>query len=141
MHSKHTHMLLRTQCLKGQQVANKLGAVAYVECSALENIGVMEVFETAARAALGHAPPRPPKTQSWLRRSLKITPERRLRLSPATAATQTLPGASEKAVNDKNTNYLVANMPDPFMWSFEIESAIYSAMANSASNDSGTIYN
>jgi Ras family protein A len=36
----------------GLKVAKKIGAYAYVECSALTYEGVEEVFETAARAAL-----------------------------------------------------------------------------------------
>lgn len=124
--------------MKGQNAAEKLGAVAYVECSALENIGVMGVFETAARAALGYAPPRPPKAQPWFRRFPIITAGRRLLPAAASSATsQSPPGASGKPTDSKNPNYLVANMPDPSMWSFEIESAVYAAMTNNLPNDSG----
>ena len=36
----------------GRAMAERIGAYAYVECSAKLNEGVREVFETAARAAL-----------------------------------------------------------------------------------------
>ena len=36
----------------GHAVANRIGAYAYVECSAIFNEGVWEVFETAARASM-----------------------------------------------------------------------------------------
>ena len=38
---------------EGQAVATKIGAYAYVECSAITQEGVYEVFETAVRATLG----------------------------------------------------------------------------------------
>lgn len=124
--------------MKGRNAAEKLGSVAYVECSALENIGVMGVFETAVRAAFGYAPPRPPKAQSWFRRFPIITAGRRLLPAAASSATsRSFPGALETPV--KNSNYLVANMPDPSMWSYEIESAVYAAMTNSLSDGSGKI--
>ena len=37
---------------EGRAMAEKINAFAYVECSAKNNEGVKEVFETAARAAL-----------------------------------------------------------------------------------------
>ncbi|KAK9894573.1 RhoA protein [Cystobasidium minutum MCA 4210] len=37
---------------QAQKVANKIGAVRYLECSAKTNEGVREVFESATRAAL-----------------------------------------------------------------------------------------
>ena len=36
----------------GNEIALKFGAIAYLECSAKDNDGVREVFETAARALL-----------------------------------------------------------------------------------------
>ena len=36
----------------GRAMAEKIGAFAYLECSAKQNDGVREVFETATRAAL-----------------------------------------------------------------------------------------
>ncbi|KAI8895226.1 Rho1 GTP-binding protein [Globomyces pollinis-pini] len=41
---------------QGQQVANRIGAYRYLECSARYNDGVREVFEHSARAALTRAP-------------------------------------------------------------------------------------
>ena len=41
---------LRTE--EGRAMAEKIGAFAYLECSAKNNDGVREVFETATRAAL-----------------------------------------------------------------------------------------
>merc|ERR1712137_702849 len=37
---------------EGQQMANKIGAIRYIECSALTKDGVRKVFEEATRAAL-----------------------------------------------------------------------------------------
>ena len=37
---------------EGSAMANKIGAYAYMECSAKCNDGVRDVFETATRAAL-----------------------------------------------------------------------------------------
>lgn len=37
---------------EGQAVAQKIGATAYVECSAKNGTGVREVFQTATKAAL-----------------------------------------------------------------------------------------
>ncbi|XP_017656495.1 ras-like GTP-binding protein Rho1 isoform X2 [Nannospalax galili] len=37
---------------QGRDMANKIGALVYMECSAKTEEGVREVFETAARAAL-----------------------------------------------------------------------------------------
>lgn len=37
---------------EGMQIAEKIGAFAYLECSAKTKEGVRDVFETAARAAL-----------------------------------------------------------------------------------------
>lgn len=37
---------------EGEEMAEKIGAFAYVECSAKTKEGVREVFETATRAAL-----------------------------------------------------------------------------------------
>ena len=37
---------------EGRQMAERIGAVAYMECSAKTKEGVREVFETATRAAL-----------------------------------------------------------------------------------------
>lgn len=39
-------------------MAQKIGARAYIECSAKSGSGVREVFETATRAALSSKPPR-----------------------------------------------------------------------------------
>ncbi|KAG8750107.1 GTP-binding protein Rho1, partial [Serendipita sp. 396] len=36
----------------GQAIARRIGAKMYLECSAWTNDGVVEVFESAARAAL-----------------------------------------------------------------------------------------
>lgn len=41
----------------GEQVARRIGALAFVECSSFTGEGVEEVFEAAARAAL-FGPPR-----------------------------------------------------------------------------------
>ena len=38
----------------GHTMANRIGAYAYVECSAKLNEGIREVFETALRATLSH---------------------------------------------------------------------------------------
>ncbi|XP_055958046.1 rho-related GTP-binding protein RhoA-D-like [Patella vulgata] len=39
---------------QGSDVADKIGAVGYIECSAKNNIGVKNVFYTAIRASLKH---------------------------------------------------------------------------------------
>ena len=46
---------------QGADVARKLGAIAYLECSALTNEGVQQVFETAAAATLGSFAQQPQK--------------------------------------------------------------------------------
>eukprot|EP01090_Pellita_catalonica_P008423 TRINITY_DN1923_c0_g1_i2.p1 TRINITY_DN1923_c0_g1~~TRINITY_DN1923_c0_g1_i2.p1 ORF type:complete len:264 (-),score=26.39 TRINITY_DN1923_c0_g1_i2:154-945(-) len=40
--------------LQAQTLAKEIGAVGYFECSALKNEGISEIFEQAARAALGY---------------------------------------------------------------------------------------
>jgi len=45
---------LMVQSSDGQRVAARIAAVAYHECSALNNDGVGEIFETATKAAVGH---------------------------------------------------------------------------------------
>lgn len=53
-----TIQMLREQGLQpvttaeGQQVADKIGAIKYIECSAKKNYNVDEVFKTATRASL-----------------------------------------------------------------------------------------
>jgi GTPase SAR1 family protein len=42
--------------MQGQAVAQKIGAVKYLECSARNNDGVKEVFLAATRAALSKKP-------------------------------------------------------------------------------------
>ena len=37
---------------QGQHMAQQISAVKFLECSALQNVGVMEIFDAAARAAL-----------------------------------------------------------------------------------------
>ncbi|KAJ1931118.1 GTP-binding protein Rho1 [Linderina macrospora] len=37
---------------EGQRMAERIGAVAYVECSSIQNLNVRQVFELAARAAV-----------------------------------------------------------------------------------------
>jgi Ras homolog gene family, member A len=37
---------------QGQKVSKEIGAYKYIECSAVTNEGIREVFETATRAAL-----------------------------------------------------------------------------------------
>ena len=39
---------------EGRAMAERIGAFAYLECSARNNDGVREVFETATRVALQH---------------------------------------------------------------------------------------
>lgn len=41
-------------CSDGSKLAKSIDAVGYVECSAKTREGIQEVFETAARAAIGH---------------------------------------------------------------------------------------
>ncbi|OXA52053.1 ras-like GTP-binding protein Rho1 [Folsomia candida] len=48
----------------GQEVASKINAVAYVECSALTREGVHNVFETSVRACMKQ------KKQSWISRCM-----------------------------------------------------------------------
>ena len=48
--SKSKQEPIRTE--EGRAMAEKIGAYAYLECSAKLNEGVREVFETATRAAL-----------------------------------------------------------------------------------------
>ena len=40
--------------LDGVKIANSVGAKAYVECSAVEQIGLKDVFETVVMAATGN---------------------------------------------------------------------------------------
>ncbi|ORX66026.1 GTP-binding protein rho1 [Linderina pennispora] len=37
---------------EGQRMAERIGAVAYIECSSIQNLNVRQVFEFAARAAV-----------------------------------------------------------------------------------------
>lgn len=47
------YMVTSLKILQGEAMAEKIGAVCYVECSALRGDGVREVFRTATTCALG----------------------------------------------------------------------------------------
>ena len=59
-HNEEIKLSLQSQKQKpvsvdeGQEVADKIEACAFIECSALTKAGVMDLFETAARASLKH---------------------------------------------------------------------------------------